>query len=531
MKNFLFVINIFFSFACFGMSTGVACPNGNPNKSWSNCEGTSNYPNGDKYSGGWKDGSFDGNGKYFWADGNIYKGEFNNGLKSGKGVYTYPNGDKHVGYWKNNKKNGKGTHTSIKGDKHSGNWKNGKLHGVGAFTFANGDKYYGDFTRAPSKNIRGWIKSNFVLEDDSSKKQVQRQDRAPEKSTLNLVVSVTKPTEDGEVTISINTNADTSSLKVNGKEQGGVSDGKYSLKRFARAGIKTTFAIVAVDVLGNSQSKTVLVTRSIVESTAQSNDALNPLAINEAGQRDAAAIIIGIENYKNVPKAEFANNDASTFYDYAVKALGVPKNKIKLLIDIKADVIDIERAFKNWLPLNIDKDNTDLYVFYSGHGLPSADGNTLYILPYGVDMDFLERTAVSQMTIVNAIKNASPKSATLFIDSCYSGSTRSGDTLMASARPIVITKKNKKYPNNFTVLSASSPNQISFSNPNLEHGIFSFYLMKGLEGFADSNNDGKIKVGELNEYLTTSVSRSALSMNKRQTPQTIGNFDKMIVNR
>ena len=100
---------------------------------------------------------------------------------------------------------------------------------------------------------------------------------------------------------------------------------------------------------------------------------------------------------------------------------------------------------------------------------------------------------------------------------------------MASARPLVITKVEQKYPDNFTVLSASSPDQISFSNPSLRHGIFSFYLMKGLEGYADKNKDGKILVNELDEYLQNTVSRSALNMNKRQNPQVVGNTDQVLV--
>ena len=102
---------------------------------------------------------------------------------------------------------------------------------------------------------------------------------------------------------------------------------------------------------------------------------------------------------------------------------------------------------------------------------------------------------------------------------------------MASARPLVITKVEQKYPDNFTVLSASSPDQISFSNPSLRHGIFSFYLMKGLEGKADINRDGKSTVKELDKYLQNNVSRSALSMNKRQTPQVVGNLEMIIVNQ
>ena len=102
---------------------------------------------------------------------------------------------------------------------------------------------------------------------------------------------------------------------------------------------------------------------------------------------------------------------------------------------------------------------------------------------------------------------------------------------MASARPLVITNQDKQYPSNFSVLSATVPNQISFSNPALKHGIFSFYLMKGLEGYADGDNDGKIIVSELDKYLRVSVGNSALTMNKRQTPYVVGDFEKVIVER
>ena len=76
----------------------------------------------------------------------------------------------------------------------------------------------------------------------------------------------------------------------------------------------------------------------------------------------------------------------------------------------------------------------------------------------------------------------------------------------------------------------SQLDQISSGLKEANHGIFSYYLMKGLEGKADINKDGKIKVKELDEYLQNSVSRSALSMNKKQTPQVVGNLEKVIVN-
>ena len=40
---------------------------------------------GDIYDGEWKDGNFNGKGKYTYADGIIYEGEWKDDKKDGKG--------------------------------------------------------------------------------------------------------------------------------------------------------------------------------------------------------------------------------------------------------------------------------------------------------------------------------------------------------------------------------------------------------------------------------------------------------------
>jgi uncharacterized caspase-like protein len=94
----------------------------------------------------------------------------------------------------------------------------------------------------------------------------------------------------------------------------------------------------------------------------------------------------------------------------------------------------------------------------------------------------------------------------MFIDSCYSGQSRTGETLLASARPIsIVAKETSSFPPNFTVISASAPDQISSSSPELKHGIFSYYLMRGMEGEADANKDKQITVAEMQAYLSEQV--------------------------
>ncbi len=381
-------------------------------------------------------------------------------------------------------------------------------------------------------------KCGFISKDSI---QIAQANKPPQKEQLNtstkkptkpLVLSVfsTQPDPDGLIVITVHANADTSSLKINGEEQGGRADGNYSIKKVARVGQDTQFTITAVDINGNTDSKTITVARQAAQAS-DTSIALKPEAIKRVPTRDAVAIIIGIQNYKRVPKAEFANNDAREFSEYAIRALGIKPEKIKILVDEEADEVNIVKAFENWLPIQVNKDKTDVYVFYSGHGLPAPDGKSLYFLPHGVDKELLSRTAVAQNEIVAALTAAKPKSVTMFIDACYSGQTRGGDVLIADAKPVALKTDTNVYPPNFTVITASSNDQISSSSSELKHGIFSFYLMKGMEGDADANQDGKITVGEMQDYLSDKVARQATTLGRKQNTQVVGDSSRVLVAR
>jgi hypothetical protein len=362
---------------------------------------------------------------------------------------------------------------------------------------------------------------------DSEKTQ---REQAKQASRLSLQASASKPDATGDFVINIQTSADTASLKIDDEEQGASKTGLYSVRRVARVGAINTITISAKDIYGNTEAKTLTVTRQSVDSRP-TFARLNPANIKPQPARDAVAIIIGIQNYKLLPKAEYANQDAQIFYDYASRALGIKQENIKLLLDDEADVTGILTAFQNWLPLKVRKSRTDVYVFYSGHGLPSADGKSLYFLPIGANKDFVAKTAISQREIVDALKSAQPKSVTMFIDSCYSGQIRTGETLLASARPVVMKVDEVAYPPDFTVITASASDQIASSSPDLKHGIFSYYLMKGLEGEADENRDGTITIGKLQSYLSDRVPRFAMTMSRKQEPQLVGDSNRVLVGR
>ena len=102
---------------------------------------------------------------------------------------------------------------------------------------------------------------------------------------------------------------------------------------------------------------------------------------------------------------------------------------------------------------------------------------------------------------------------------------------MANARPISLKLSEAVFPPEFNVISASQSDQISSSSPDLKHGIFSYYLMKGMEGNADINKDGIVTFGEMHSYVTEQVSKHAGMVNRIQIPQFFGDPNKVLISR
>jgi hypothetical protein len=84
------------------------------------------------------------------------------------------------------------------------------------------------------------------------------------------------------------------------------------------------------------------------------------------------------------------------FYDYAINALGVSPENIKMLIDAEADQVEIYKAFRNWLPSYVKKDKTDVYVFYSGHGCPRQTASRCFSCPRKPTKTLIDNTGIPQ---------------------------------------------------------------------------------------------------------------------------------------
>jgi hypothetical protein len=310
-----------------------------------------------------------------------------------------------------------------------------------------------------------------------------------------------------------------------------VKNGIFNISKFSP--VDEQIKVVAIDQWGNETSKTINVTVKIENKTmAKKLEPLDPTTIKAKidNNNNKVALIIGIENYEQISKADYANRDAKYFYEYAKKAFGVNDNNIKLLLDNDAGLVSSLSTLSKWLPGKIKKNQTDLIIFFAGHGLASNNGKELYLLTQDSDADLLQRTALSRSEIFEKIIKLNPKSTTIFLDACYTGFSRDNEILLASARPIRIeADEQKAIPDNFTIFSASQLDQISSGLKEAKHGIFSYYLMKGLEGKADINKDEQITNGELLAYMDQNVSQKASELGRQQNPSLAGDPDQILI--
>ena len=303
-------------------------------------------------------------------------------------------------------------------------------------------------------------------------------------------------------------------------------DGSFNTKLYVpRNGLEVK--ILAFDMKGNKASKTLKVERGAIEEASGPVFAsLDPSAKKVKSNPDALALIVGVADYeKTNADAIYADKDAQQFYDYARMKLGIPAKNIKELVNNKADLGEIALAVQDWVARSTKQGKTDVYIYFAGHGLASDDGKDMYLLPYDGRPRLLNKTALLRDELFADIKKANPRSVTVFLDTCYSGTTRGTDMLIAS-RPIAIRALEQSIPNNFTVFSAAAGDQTSKPLEEAKHGMFSYFLMKGMEGDADTNNDNKITAQELHNYVKENVTQQSSGS---QTPELQGDKDRVLV--
>lgn len=275
--------------------------------------------------------------------------------------------------------------------------------------------------------------------------------------------------------------------------------------------------------LGRASPALIISSNEVQPSPVTKSDIDDLPAALAMPRKNSFAVVIGIENYRQkLPKADFATQDARLVADYLTRVLGYSEENVVTLLNDRAALGDMAKYFEKWLSNNVEKDST-VFIYYSGHGAPDPKTGGAYIVPYDGDPSFIAETGYSLKRMYDALGKLPAKEVIVAIDSCFSGA--GGRSLIAKgARPLVMNlQSNVVLAKNMTVLSASSGEQISSTYDEKGHGLFTYFLLKGIKNEDVVNPDGSIKMDDLLGYIKPQVERIARKQyNNEQTPQLIG---------
>jgi tetratricopeptide (TPR) repeat protein/uncharacterized caspase-like protein len=235
---------------------------------------------------------------------------------------------------------------------------------------------------------------------------------------------------------------------------------------------------------------------------------LAPAPAQEPVQPNFYAVVIGVSQFENLPKGdwlEFANRDAQTFYDFITSPRGraFPPENVFLLTDKEALNQAIRSRLGSTLAKKIKAEDT-VYIFIATHGTVEKEAaKEGYLMAYDSDREDLYTSAMAMRELGNIMQNRlkNAKRIFLFADVCRAG--KLGQVQGAVNRYIEDASSKAETMG----LLASRPNEFSRESDQWGggHGVFTYYLLKGLMGEADTDKDNTVTAAELVSYLQSHV--------------------------
>jgi len=233
-----------------------------------------------------------------------------------------------------------------------------------------------------------------------------------------------------------------------------------------------------------------------------------------ASNPDGVAVIIGNRAYQGrIPAVDYALRDAEAIQHYVVEVLGFsPDNVITLTDATQAQMTSVFGNRDNaqgrlWQYLD-PAGGSDVFVFYSGHGVPGQKDKRGYLLPVDADPDFAEINGYPLDLLYKNLGQLKARSTTVLIDACFSGDSAKG-MLIKSASPVFVQAREAEIGPGMTVLTAASGDQLASWDEGAGLGLFTNHFLNAVYGAADGNGDGRVTAAEVKAYLDDTMTRAA----------------------
>lgn len=201
------------------------------------------------------------------------------------------------------------------------------------------------------------------------------------------------------------------------------------------------------------------------------------------------AIVIGIDNYENLPGLNYAVKDAKAIADILEKKGNFTVHRFFN-----------EEAYKTNIYNSIEeaKNRKTVVFYYGGHGVEKETSSSYsnkenYLALGSTDTSNIENTSLKLSEIKS--KFTTTKKIMFFIDACRT----SGKSIDGGSFSSIDDSEG------LSIFYSTSENQYSYESEKLEHGIYTYFLLKALNGEADkkykADKNGYVSFKEVVDYV------------------------------
>jgi hypothetical protein len=220
------------------------------------------------------------------------------------------------------------------------------------------------------------------------------------------------------------------------------------------------------------------------------------------------AVLVAVEHYQqsNIRGVPFAVADAEAMKDVLVQQMKVPVQNIRLW----ADQYATRSRLENDLPFEMSQLGPDdqFIFFYAGHGFYAQGSNRLTTWDTHT-LNIPETTTCLDKVLLSPLKNGQCRKSLVFIDACAT-SFADANTL---GRNILVGMHSEEFADFVkstdyrAAFFSCSPTQQSYSWPGLQHGIWTYHLLRAFRGQDEAafERDRRITGNSLHHYLSVRV--------------------------
>ncbi|MBL0273417.1 MAG: tetratricopeptide repeat protein [Chitinophagaceae bacterium] len=235
------------------------------------------------------------------------------------------------------------------------------------------------------------------------------------------------------------------------------------------------------------------------------------------------AMIMGISSYKYVRPLTYADKDAEMFRDYLKSPAGgkLSNDNIYCLLNEQALLANFYQKGFAWLKAKKLQKGDRLFIYLAGHGDAIDEDQFFYLAydcnPAGDKNNYLVGGAIQLFNLKKKIATETAKGVEVYfiMDACRTNELPGGTEGQNFLNGAISENRAGEI-----IMLATGAGQESLEDASIGsgHGLFTYYLIDGLTGSADSMGtvDNQVTLAEIQKYVDKNVPNIAQQRFKRK---------------